>query len=318
LNSRYDLPTYCKAEAEVITSRGSLNSIPAATGQAPGVPWLWPAEFQSPREITIMLDSDSPASGPTNVPAPTSGLAGDATSGRSGSSANAPAANSEIHAYVLALSAGLAAGLIAWAIGEALLVPETGMGSRGGRIPVSPVVYRTRNGMTALGLLGGSLGLGLGLAGGLLRGSARSAGLAGLVGALLGGAAGAGAARVLVPLYFSNYSGVSLIVPLLVHGGLWTSIAIAAGLAFGLGTGGPGRAIEAVIHAIAGALIATFTYEFAGVWLFPAAQTDRPLPLSSASRMFAYLVVALIIGAALAFGVSRRRSLNVTTIPTIS
>jgi hypothetical protein len=34
--------------------------------------------------------------------------------------------------------------------------------------------------------------------------------------------------------------------------------------------------------------------------------------------MFAYLVVALIIGAALAFGVSRRHSSSVTTSPTIS
>jgi hypothetical protein len=172
--------------------------------------------------------------------------------------------------------------------------------------------------MTAFGLLGGSLGLGLGVAGGLLRGSARSAGLGGLVGVILGGVAGAGAAKVLIPLYFRNYSGVSLTVPLLVHAGLWISISLAAGLAFGLGIGGPGRTIEAVTSAIAGALIATFTYEFAAVWLFPAAQTDRPLPLSSASRMFAYLVVALIIGAALAFGVTRRRSSVVPPSPTIS
>jgi hypothetical protein len=220
--------------------------------------------------------------------------------------------------WLVTLGAGLAAAVITWAGGESLMVEETGTGARGGRTRISPVVHSTRNGMTSLGLLGGTLGLGLGLAGGLLRGSARSAGLAGPVGVVLGGAAGAGAAKVLVPLYFSNYSAVSLSVPLLVHGGLWTSISIAAGLAFGLGIEGPGRVIEAVIYAIVGALLATFTYEFAGVWLFPAAQTDRPLPVTSGSRMFAYLVVALMIGAALAFGVSRRRSSNVTTAPTIS
>ena len=81
-------------------------------GQAPGAPWLWPAEFQSPRKITIMLDSDSPASVPTNVPAPTSGLAGDATSGLSVSTGGTPYAGAEIRAYVLVLSAGLAAGLL--------------------------------------------------------------------------------------------------------------------------------------------------------------------------------------------------------------
>jgi hypothetical protein len=220
--------------------------------------------------------------------------------------------------WLVTLGAGLAAAVITWAGGESLMVEETGTGARGGRTRISPVVHSTRNGMTSLGLLGGSVGLGLGLAGGLLRGSARSAGLAGLVGVVLGGAAGAGAAKVLVPLYFSNYSAVSLSVPLLVHGGLWTSISIAAGLAFGLGIEGPGRVIEAMIYAIVGALLATFTYEFAGVWLFPAAQTDRPLPVTSGSRMFAYLVVALMIGAALAFGVLRGRPSNVTTAPTIS
>jgi hypothetical protein len=221
-------------------------------------------------------------------------------------------------AWIVTLGAGLAAAMITWAAGDSMMVDETGTGARGGRTRISPVVHSTRNAMTSLGLLGASLGLGLGLVGGLLRGSARSAGLAGLVGVVLGGAAGAGAAKVLVPLYFSNYSGVSLSVPLLVHGGLWTSISLAAGLAFGLGIGGPGRVTEAVIYAILGALFATLTYEFAGVWLFPAAQTDRPLPLSSESRMFAYLVVALMISAALAFGVSRRRSSNVTTTPIIS
>jgi hypothetical protein len=121
---------------------------------------------------------------------------------------------------------------------------------------------------------------------------------------------------VLVPLYFSSYSGVSLTIPLLVHGGLWTSISVAAGLAFGLGIGGRGRAIEAVIYSIAGALLATFTYEFASVWLFPAAQTDRPVPMSSGIRMFADLLVALIIGAALALCVSRRRPSKVVPTPT--
>jgi hypothetical protein len=258
-----------------------------------------------------MPDTDNPASVPTNVPAPTSGMTGEATSRRSGSSGVAPAASSVIRAYVLVLSAGLAAALIAWAAGESMTIEETGMGSKGGRTPISPVVYITRNGMTSVGLLGASLGLGLGLAGGLLRGSARSAGLAGLVGVILGGAAGTGAAKVLVPLYFSNAAGMSLTVPLLIHCGLWTSISIAAGLAFGLGIGGPSRTIGAVTYAIAGALLATFTYEFAGVWLFPTAQTERPFPLSPASRMFANLVVGLIVGAALAFGASRRRSLNV-------
>jgi hypothetical protein len=220
--------------------------------------------------------------------------------------------------WLVTLAAGLAAGMFTSVAGESLMVEEIGQLSKRTREVISPVVHRTRNGMTALGLLGGSLGLGLGLAGGSLRGSPRSAALAGLLGVVLGGAAGACAAKVLVPVYFSNYSGVSLSVPLLVHGGLWTSISVAAGLAFGLGLGGPGRAIDAAAYAIAGALLATLTCEFAGVWLFPAAQTDRPLPMSPESRMFTYMVVTLMIGATLAFSVSRRKSPKAAATPAIS
>jgi hypothetical protein len=266
----------------------------------------WPSS-NLPREITIMPDSSDSTSIPTSSALLVSGATGEASGGLPGSSRVAPAPCTVIRAYVLALTAGVAAGLIAWAIGEALLTPETGMGSRGGRIPVSPVVYSTRNGMTSFGILGGSLGLGLGLAGGLLRGSARSAGLAGLVGIVLASAAGAGAARVLIPLYFRHYTGVSLTIPLLIHGGIWASISIAAGLAFGLGVRGPSRAIASMVPAVAGALLATFTYEIAGVLLFHAAQTDRPLPMSSGSRVFAYLVVSVLIAGASALSVSRRR-----------
>jgi hypothetical protein len=206
------------------------------------------------------------------------------------------------------LAAALAAALVTWAAGESLMISETGSGSRGGRIPISPVVFSTRNGMTSIGILGGSLGLALGLAGGVLRGSARAAGFAALVGGGLGGAAGAGAARVLVPVYFRHYAGADLSLPLLVHGGLWAPVAFTAGLAFGLGLGGPRRGLEAGIVAIAGALVATLTYELAGIWLFPAAQTDRPIPMSSGSRLFADLIVSLMTAAALALGLSRKRA----------
>jgi hypothetical protein len=228
---------------------------------------------------------------------------------------SASTAGPSARAWLATMAAGLTAAAITWAAGESLMIDETGIGSKGGRMPISPVVHSTRNAMTCFGILGAALGVALGLAGGLLRGSARSAGAAGLVGVVLGGAVGAGAARGLVPLYFRHYSGVDLGLPLLIHGGLWTSISVAAGLAFGLGVGGPRRATAAVIAAIAGALLATFGYEFASVWLFPAAQTDRPLPLSAGSRMFAYLVITLVVGAALAFVAPRGRSSEVTQTP---
>jgi hypothetical protein len=199
----------------------------------------------------------------------------------------------------------LAAALFTWSASESMMVDETGTGTKGGRALVLPVVHMTRNGMTTLGLLGGTMGLSLGLAGGLLKRSARSAALAGLAGTIFGAAAAAGAARVLVPIYFQHSGCIDLMFPLLIHSGLWLAVAIPAGLAFGLGVGDARRAIEAIVYAVVGAILATVIYEVAGVWLFPRAQTDRPLPISSAARLFAYIVVALGISSALVFAVAR-------------
>jgi len=220
-----------------------------------------------------------------------------------------------LRTWIATLAVAVAAALIAWTAAEATRVDETGHGSKGGRIPVSPVVFNTQNGMVAFGTLGGALGLGLGLVGGLLRGSARSAGLAGAVGMVLGGSTGAGTAKLLIPFYFRNYSAESLSVPLLVHGGIWTTIAIAAGFAYGMGLGGPKRALQTLGYAILGAVIATFLYEFGGAVLFSSSQTDRPLPVSPGSRMFANLVIALFLAGALAFGVSRTQSSKAASAP---
>ena len=58
------------------------------------------------------------------------------------------------------------------------------------------------------------------------------------------GSIGIGTARLLVPVYFENREANDLIHPLLVHGGIWGRVAAVAGLAFGLGLGGWGRALR--------------------------------------------------------------------------
>ena len=54
----------------------------------------------------------------------------------------APSATPGQRAWALALSAGLAAGLIAWAGGEATLIPETGAGTRGGNTRSTTVAMK--------------------------------------------------------------------------------------------------------------------------------------------------------------------------------
>ena len=108
------------------------------------------------------------------------------------------------------------------------------------------VSAHSRGGASAFGMLGATLGLALGLAGGLSRRDPRAALTAGAIGLILAGAVGAGAAMGLVRLYFQNQDpqSNSLLFPLLVHCGIWSTIGLAAGLAFGIGVGGRGRVLR--------------------------------------------------------------------------
>jgi hypothetical protein len=195
------------------------------------------------------------------------------------------------------LAAGLAAGVIAWACGEAALVSETGIGSRGGNHPRLPAVIAARNATVSFGILGAALGLGLGLAGGLIRRSVRSAVLAATIGLVLGGGTGVGITRLLLPLYYENLKANNLTYSLIVHGGIWAAVGAAAGLAFGVGLGGRSRMIRALLGGAAAAGLATVIYEFAGSLLFPMAMTDRPLSRTWETRLLARLLVAVLVAA---------------------
>jgi hypothetical protein len=209
----------------------------------------------------------------------------------------APSASPGHRAWALALSAGLAAGLIAWAIGEATLIPETGAGTRGGNTRTLPSVLATRNAVVSFGILGGALGLGLGLAGGLVRRSVRWASLAAVIGLVLGGLAAVGTARFTLPIYYEHLKLNDLTYSLVVHGGTWTAVGAAAGLAFGLGLGGWGRMLRGMLGGAGAALLAAVIYEFAGIVLFPLAMTDRPLAKTWEMRLVARVLVALLASA---------------------
>ena len=140
-----------------------------------------------------------------------------------------PAAGARVWALAIP-AAALAAG-VTWAIAEATMVSETGMGTHAGGVLVLPLVYILRNGMMAYGLLGGALGLTLGLVGGLTRRSAGGAVLGALVGLAAGAAAGALSTRGLIPVYENTVRLYNIVYPVLVHAGIWGSIGAAAGLA---------------------------------------------------------------------------------------
>ncbi len=209
----------------------------------------------------------------------------------------APVASSWVRTWALVLGAGLAAGVIAWAIGEATLVPEAGFRSKATKIGVSQSVAGTRNGVVSFGVLGAAMGLGLGLAGGLIRRSVPGAVAAGATGLLLGGAAAVAVSRLILPVYYEHSKDSDLTYSLMVHGGVWAAVGAAAGLAFGIGQPGWRGLLRGMLGGAGAALLAAVIYEFAGGLLFPVAFTDRPISQTWESRLVARLLVTALTAA---------------------
>jgi hypothetical protein len=227
--------------------------------------------------------------------------------GRSGSAA-VPAKADRLGIW--ALAAGLLAGAGSWGVGEATInafPPKlermmTPVGPLMGTRATEQVKADTKNAALAFAVQAACLGMALGLAGGLARRSLGGGAMAGLAGAVLGGALALGAAAALQPVYYRNVQldqiEQSLIVPLLVHGGICGVTGLAGGLAFGLGLKGRWSLIaRSAAGGLVGALLATFAFEVAGAMLFPEAKTTRPLSLSWESRLMARMLVGLLSAA---------------------
>jgi hypothetical protein len=209
----------------------------------------------------------------------------------------AGATSAGIWNWAFALLAGLVAGMVAWAVGEATFVPEAAVQSNREEAVVLPVVAGIRNGSISFGTLGAALGFGLGLAGGMIGRSVPRAVIAGATGMLLGGGAGVALTRMIVPVYYGNVRSGDMIYSLMVHGGVWVAIGAAAGLAFAIGVGGAHQILRGLLGGGAAALLATFIYEFAGAILFPTALTDRPISQTWSSRLLARLLVSILVAA---------------------
>jgi hypothetical protein len=156
-----------------------------------------------------------------------------------------------------------------------------------------------KNAALAFGVLGGMLGLALGIAGGLTRWNVLSGLKAGVFGLALGGLLGAGTSLAIVPVYYRAVAKAQeemshdLVLPLMIHGGIWAACGLAGGIAFGIGLGG-GRV--RVLNAALGGLIGAALYEMIGAMAFPAAKTTSPISFTWTSRLLARLLVASMTG----------------------
>jgi hypothetical protein len=208
-----------------------------------------------------------------------------------------PITSSRIRMWALAMTAGLAAGLIGWILAESALTKGTDrLRDKGRNVPLASTVA-LRDAIVSFGIQGALLGLGLGATGGLIGRSGRRAVLAGGAGLILGGLAGAGTARWLVPIYFDNLNANDLTYSMEVNGGIWGAVGAAAGLAFALGLGGSGRLLLMAVAGFGGGLIAMTLFVFGGSIFLPRALADRPVSLTPESRLAARLLLTLLVAA---------------------
>lgn len=213
--------------------------------------------------------------------------------------------------WALALAAGLVGGSVAWFVGESLrheFRPSPAASPPGGFPGDSPLMrqekaaYDAKSMAVAYGVLGVSLGAALGLAGGLVRRSSSAGAVAALVGTLLAGAAGAGAAFLLTPLFgrYFDPDQPTLLLPLLIHGGVSAAIGAAAGLAFAMGLGQRGLAIRSLLGGLVGGLLGRAVFELVHAVAFPLAQSQDLIPSAPGVRLLSFACVALAVAVGVA------------------
>jgi hypothetical protein len=81
------------------------------------------------------------------------------------------------------------------------------------------------------------------------------------------------------------------------HLGLWVLLGAAAGLAFGIGRTEPRRWGITLVGGAIGAAMGTLLYEVLGAFLFPLAETSKPISEAWQTRLMAFLLVALATAA---------------------
>jgi hypothetical protein len=232
-----------------------------------------------------------------------------------------PGPRAGLRAFVYAVGAALVAGILAWGIGEKTYdyyrPSARALSSRDFKaLNREERIADRKNTAIVYGTLGALLGLWSGAAGGALRRSIPGGARAALTGLLLGGIGGALVGYGLAPIFKQYYSdeAPSLLLPLVVRGGIWGIVGMAAGLAFGWGSRGPGGIPGALIGGLFGAACGTIVFEVANGLLYPADRNDAAIPTSTAARLMACLFVS--VGAAVGAAVPGRPRVPPAALPT--
>jgi hypothetical protein len=217
--------------------------------------------------------------------------------------------------WIIALSAGVAAGLLSWLMVELThgffrprLYPVSALGLTAMRpSPESQQLADTLNATLAFVILGGVTGLVMGIAGTFCARSAERPGmvvLAALMAAAAGAIVGLLASRVLIPFFFRGLvpDRNDLLTPIMIHGGIWMAIGAVGGLAFAVGMRSWKRLPDVIAGACFGALLATFCFHALSGTLFPMSGSTEPVANTWIVRLIAMFLVPVLISAGAARG----------------
>jgi hypothetical protein len=209
--------------------------------------------------------------------------------------------------WALAMAAAIVCGLMTWIIGErtvGLFEPPPRPTKARGHAMNRPsfenrVAAELKNATLTFGVFGAGLGLAMGLAGGLGRRAPRAAMSAAAFGLVLGGTAGGVASAAVLPFYYRKLDVAQealshdLILPFLVHAGIWSSVAATAGLAFGIGLRSRQRLTLVALHGLLGGLLGAAIYEILAALAFPTGRTTEPLAGAWAPRLIGRMTVSI-------------------------
>jgi hypothetical protein len=227
------------------------------------------------------------------------------------SSSPKPSAHTLLKAMIISLA--ILGGVAAWLFGESRLDyfrPSEKAASQ--RFDFSGLNKEmlwvsAENGALSFGALGGFLGFAMGLAGGASRPSTKWALIGAIVGLILGVLGGALPSFAVMPYQWKHRNddpnNADLVMPLLIHCGLWAGAGLAAGLAFGFGRHGwrPLRLADAALAGLIGAMVGILIYELGGALLFPMARTPNPFAETWSARLFARLCIAVFVALGVIF-----------------
>ncbi len=211
----------------------------------------------------------------------------------------------------LAMAAAMLSGLATWGIGErtvTFFAPRPQLVTVRGQ-PMNRPSFKDRvaaelnNAALTFGVFGAGLGLAMGVAGGLWKRAPRATLSAALSGLILGGLAGGGASLAVLPFYYHELDVAQealshdLLLPLLMHAGIWSTVGATAGIAFGIGIESKHQLASVVFAGLLGGLLGAVIYETVGALAFPTGRTTEPLAGDWAPRLIGGLSVSILSAA---------------------